>query len=226
MPQPLRKWVPSLDFSPATVEQRPDLATCIARVSTQWVQIETALGLLLAVTLDTNARSGVAMYLSLVSSQAQEAAMLAALEARTSTEIQAEFAGMLKDIRARSRERNKVVHALWGVTPEYPDALINCPPSNLVRDVASAMELYYLLMYQGEPSPEFVSNLRVYRRPDFEAIWRRLEATEATLGTFTRKVGDFHVRRHALARALVLPPEEAEEVPAPHTSQTNPKEPT
>jgi hypothetical protein len=78
MPHPLKRWDPAIRFAPNAVELRPTLAIAIARISADWAEIERALGDLLATILHTESRTGVAMYLALIGSAAQEAAISAA----------------------------------------------------------------------------------------------------------------------------------------------------
>jgi hypothetical protein len=136
MPQPLRQWVPT-DFSNEVLTNRPDLAVGIARVSAAWTYLETEIGLLVAIALDTEARVGVAMYLALTGSAAQDRVLAAMVQLKLTEPMQVEFLDFLSEIRTRASERNNIVHALWGVSDKLPDALINCPPDNLIRDVTN-----------------------------------------------------------------------------------------
>jgi hypothetical protein len=112
MPHPLKRWTPTIHFTPNAVELRPNLAIAIARISADWAQVEWEIGKLLATILDTESRTGVAMYLALMGSAAQEAAISAAANKMLSSERQDDLVALFSDVRARSRERNRVIHCL------------------------------------------------------------------------------------------------------------------
>jgi hypothetical protein len=205
MPQPLRRWLNDISFNVAAVAERPVLAAGIAGVAAAWADIEIALGLLLAVVPHTEARTGVSMYLALRGSAAQDAALEAAATTWLPKDLQLEFTSLLHTVRRRGKERNRVVHALWGTIPQLPDALINCQPENLVRDVANAYDPYLMLKEKHEPSRGFVQDLLTYDSRDFLDIITRLIETSSDIEKLIRKVSEAHVRRIALARALMLP---------------------
>jgi hypothetical protein len=135
MPQPIRRQLSlPLKFEKEALEQRPSLARYIAQVSAAWTDLECSVGLLLAIILDTEAKTGVHMYLALSGSAAQVHVLTGAAEAKLSQALQDELSELLKEQRNRAAERNRIVHALWATAPEYPDGIINCPPDNFVRD--------------------------------------------------------------------------------------------
>ena len=224
MPQPLKRWLPEIDFTTAALAQRPDLAVRIAQVSAAWAEIQVSLGHLLAIILHTEAGTGVSMYLALTGSAAQEHVLSAAAETKLPKGFKSEFATLLKMVRARSKERNDIVHGLWSVHPKKADALINCPPDNLVRDTVNAFEEFLILGWVRPPSEDFVRNLMVYKAKDFTDILDRLYAARDQLRTFGLRVSEAHRKQLTLADALKRQPATAEASIPPDKSQTNPKE--
>jgi hypothetical protein len=196
MPNPLRRWVP-IEFNADALEQRPKLAVAIARVSTEWADIEVELGLLLGTMLHTGARTGVAMYLALRGSGTIREDVLIAAAAKTLPKnMQLELEVLLDQVGKRGKERNKVVHCLWGTSPKFVDALINCPPDNLVQEVYSADGLVRVSeLTEFNPGPDFVGNLMVYKAKCFAAIHSRLSTTVSHLRTFNEKVAAFQDRK-------------------------------
>jgi hypothetical protein len=114
MPQPLRRWSNDIVFNASALDARPQLAPYIAKVTTSWAEIEVAVGLLLATMLATEMRTGVAMYLALTGSAAQDKVLAATADVSLPPELKAEFTELMRRVRKRGEERNKVVHALWG----------------------------------------------------------------------------------------------------------------
>lgn len=226
MPQPLRRWIPMV-FEPEALDHRPKLAIQIAQVSAAWAGVEVSMGLLLAIILDTEARTGVAMYLALTGTAAQRNVLMAAADARLTDELNDSFSSLIDELRNRSGERNRIVHAQWAAPSEYQDALINCSPDNTVRDVAEAYGLFLATGLQGAtPSQAFVDNLLIYKDQDFTQITVRISALRHNIETFSHRVSEAHAKRQALADALMKrPPRDASEPPQ-GGSQTKPEEPS
>jgi hypothetical protein len=226
MPQPLRKWLPGVEFTEEALAQRPNIAAKIAQVAAAWSSVEVDVGLLLAILLDTEALTGVSMYLALSGSAAQDRVLLAAAEARLPDDMQHIMSNMLRDIRARGKERNRVVHALWSVHPTDEKKLINCPPDNIVRSVAKAYDSYsaHKTIFTSPPDPEFMGHLLVYGMPDFDDILKRLETLRGGVNVFAHQIGLLREAEAGLARARsqVLQADEAAALPGPQ--KTNPSE--
>ena len=222
MPQPLTRWLPEIDFSPDALALRPDLAVYIAQVSAVWARIEVSLGFQLAVMLHTEARTGVSMYLALTGSAAQEHVLSAAAEIRLPKELKSEFARLLTTVRARAKERNKIVHGLWSIHPEKTNALINCSPDSLVRDTVGSFSTFLVLGTALPLSEEFVRNLMVYEAKDFTQVLDRLYSLHHELQDFGLRVGTAQRERHELIRQLMRGPEAAGDSTPPDTNQTNP----
>jgi hypothetical protein len=188
MPQPLRRWVDDITFRSEALSERPELAACIARVASSWARIEVMLGFLLGEMLGTEARTGVRMYLALTGSSAQDASLSAAAEFCLSADLQEEFTSLRREVRSCARQRNTIVHGIWGVTPKLPTSLVYCPPNSLIQGIADAAQP------NGTPQPEalsrsFMTDLLEYREKDFLNVIARLDATCEAIGKFTYKVG-------------------------------------
>jgi hypothetical protein len=206
------------------MDKRPELAPYIAKITASWAEIEIAVGLLLATIVGSEIRTGVAMYLALTGSAAQDKVLAGVAAASLPLDLKFEFAELNGRVRKRGVERNKVVHGLWGTSATYPDALINCSPDNLVRDVSRATQFHAIFGTHPNPSPAFISELRLYKKRDFEAILERISETKAAVTEFTTRVGEAHRKRLALARALTTPPATGGEAPPPEAPRTTPED--
>jgi hypothetical protein len=211
MPQPIRRQLSlPLKFEKEALEQRPSLARYIAQVSAAWTDLECSVGLLLAIILDTEAKTGVHMYLALSGSAAQVHVLTGAAEAKLSQALQDELSELLKEQRNRAAERNRIVHALWATAPEYPDGIINCPPDNFVRDITNLYTLARLHIIPADdihqPSKEFMESVSVYQENDFQDVIRRIESFRQQVRNFYAKVlteqARLEVQRQNLVAAL------------------------
>ena len=223
MPQPIRRWT-DMQFAEASIIARPELGIFIARIAAVWSEIEVNMGLLLGDMLNTEARTGVSMYLALSGSAAQDKILLAAADACLPHGLKNEFAELVAEMRRRGKERNAVVHALWGAPESDPDKLVNCPPDNIVGHVAK--EVYSLEsradVFMKPPSQEFISHLRSYTDKNFEEILVRLREFRQKLLIFSHAVLAVRKLPAALAPAQELQAGEGSEG-RNQTTQSKPK---
>ena len=95
-----------------------------------WSQVEVELSLTLAAILDTRTDAGVAVYLSIKSSNTQRDALRsAAITSLSDDELRA-FNAVMTLHQALTRERNDLAHGIFGVMPDHPRSLIWISSSN------------------------------------------------------------------------------------------------
>jgi hypothetical protein len=198
MPQPLKQWTDDIQFTKGALTARPAFAMLIANVAAAWSEIEVDMGLALAIILNTEARTGVAMYLALSGSAAQDRSLDAAVQTLLPAELQAEFSQLLAEMRRRGKERNRVIHALWSEYPNDAAKIINCSPDNIVRDVAKSFhaKIKREEVFLTEPSQEFIANLLVYSERDFSDIMQRSQELRDKIQAFALKVDTFHQQQN------------------------------
>jgi hypothetical protein len=115
----------SVTMDPASgLRQRPTLAAAIGVITGIYANIEHELGLIMASILGTDAALGIAIYLNLRAEKARHEVLRAAAESRLSTEHAAKIVGFWASLRDRSKERNNIVHGLWGFSDEHPKHLV------------------------------------------------------------------------------------------------------
>jgi hypothetical protein len=127
MPQPIKNGLPPL-YSPEAIDSRPELAVHIAKISAMWSEIETLVGLLLSHILGAHAEVGVAMYLALSGAASQRAALEGAATAQLKEPELIDVLALIEKISKRQKERNNIVHGMWGIHPDYPNDLILSDP--------------------------------------------------------------------------------------------------
>lgn len=122
MPQPIKLKHFGLPIGPAALAARPDLALHIAYIAAIWSKIELILAATLGVMLGASYKPSMTMYFALRS--AREDALDAVAMSELSGENLARFKAIKKELKARAKQRNTVIHALWTCSPKYPDALL------------------------------------------------------------------------------------------------------
>ena len=201
MPQPLRSWTPMV-FANTSLNDRPELGIYIGRIAAIWSDIEVNMGLLLADILNTEARTGVAMYLALSGSAAQDKTLIAAADICV-PEMSGEVSDLTIEVRRRAAERNRVVHALWAAPFLLPDILVNCPPDNIIQHVATSYKEHSdpNAVFKTQPNPSFVEKLRSYKKQDFEDIIQRVLILRQKISVLGDQVRAFQRAKAALASA-------------------------
>jgi hypothetical protein len=151
----------------------------IAQIMSLWSRIEFQQTLLLTTILgDRGAPVGVRMYQSLTGTAAQNNVLEAAFTAYGLPQRD-EFRDLLQVLKKRARERNAVVHSMWGVSEQYPDSLIAVPTDALALSVADEAWTRSVLKDQGlqiipGQTPPLVPGSMIYDLRDFKAIARRM----------------------------------------------------
>ncbi len=130
MPQPFKgEWTHDNN----TLLQRPELAIKIAHITSLWAQAEFGLGMLFSKILETDAVTGTAMYLSLISEAARDSAIQAAAKEKLSPDQLERFQRLLNELKGPRRQRNTVAHGCWAISSEAPQSLILLDTRKLVR---------------------------------------------------------------------------------------------
>jgi len=135
MPQPIRTKSGhgfSARYEPFRVLERPNLAAKIGLVSTAWSGIEERLAILLSIILNPSQKGrdlfGHAILNSVISIPAKINIFNSVIRvSRDSRKYKVLVDRLLPEVRTRAEERNRVIHAIWGVSISYPNDLIALP---------------------------------------------------------------------------------------------------
>jgi hypothetical protein len=180
-PQPLRsvrrRATASIDHD--ALLRHPQLSARIGRAIALWARIDAELGAILAFMIKGDARSSIAMYAALTSSQAQMAALEAAARASLTADDLKLFGAVLVLVKRAGAKRNEIAHWLWGESLEIKDALVLFEPNSVLEhhtrvrefvDKLSDMDLM-TLMDSTIPAPQMDTlSAFVYRDTDFVEI--------------------------------------------------------
>jgi len=196
MPQPVHhSKAIDFDFSPERILERPNLAAHIATISAFWNDIEARIAALLAALLGDEAKTGISIFFAITNDGAKRAAIDAICALKLSSDEKAELQRILKTVGERYADRNYAVHGGWGISPQYPDALL----WNDVRDtILLFVELARL------PGPEnkdarkalclqFQKTMRVWKDHDFVEVEKRMRTAYKELYDFSRPIIDQHL---------------------------------
>jgi hypothetical protein len=188
MPQPLRPGSISFDFRRTAVLQRPKLAPYIVAISMHWNEMESRMGVFLASLMGGEAKTIIRVFLALNTDGGRKATIDTVTALKLSHDDLQKFQGIQKTIGARYSERNKAVHGVWGISPEYPDDLLWYDHR---ETVAMFPELMSRLGAGQQAERQAIleeqnKNIRVYKEQDFKDILARFEAAYSDLESFTR----------------------------------------
>ena len=113
-----------LNIDPNALANRSELAAQIGIIAALWSRAEMWLGVILGDLLGTEPKFGLAMYFAIISTSARVDTIAAAAAERLDASTMLEFERLVKLIRARARERNRIVHSNWGVSTKHPNAIV------------------------------------------------------------------------------------------------------
>ena len=186
MPQPLRTYS-SLLTGLSALDERPALAHHIAEIALAWTLVEMRLGLLLATLLRTESEAGAAMYLALSSATAKYAALQGAAEMQLNRTDTTTFEMILKKVRRKQRLRNEVVHGLWAITPDHPDALILSNSNEQLAELAQlqpgAPEQF--LQRPGRKARTKATSFWIWKERDFTKLVTDIGGVNSDVFKFT-----------------------------------------
>lgn len=177
---------------------KPRMAVYIGAVCTLWECVEEGWGVILAEALQADAKLGMDLYLALTGSNAQNAIMTKAIEyAVQDPDLRADFAKLIAGERARSKERNRIVHGRWGVLPSRDDVLVLGERNWLPKALATINHHY------AQPFPErgrldIDYPTTIWTEQDFKQTLQRLDEFGLEQFRFSQRLAD--------ARRLRSPP--------------------
>jgi hypothetical protein len=191
MPQPLRRaTLVGFTFNPNRLLERPKLAANVARVSGWWNEIEARTSAFLAAILESEAETVIAIFLALQNDGAKKAMIDTIVSLKLTPDETVRFQEIQKMIGARYSERNRAVHGAWGLSDEYPDAL-------LWMDTRYATNFHSRMMKLKNPEDqrardalmlEAQENILIWKEQDFNATVERLITAWTELANFTQPI--------------------------------------
>jgi hypothetical protein len=181
--QPLSKVLPQrtgmldLHIMPLeTMTQRPELGVLIAETIAVWAQVECALGIILAVILETEAQTALAMFSSLTSSSNQMTVVSSAAKAKLNEADEELFSAIMMLVRSAAKDRHKYAHWCWAFTTALPEALLLIEPDKQATWFAN------ILGYHDTLAKIDHDDIFVLRLPDATETVERVRSVKNWLG--------------------------------------------
>lgn len=151
----------------AHIKERPKLAARIAAISALWTEIDVLLGSIIAYVLGVDAVIAVTLYLS-IENEGSKMGMIDGLAQKKLTKSEyEELAKLLAKIRKRRKDRNNLVHGIWGISEEFVDELVWQDPREAISLVADIFQIANKII---TPKPEIKPNYMLYSVTDFDQI--------------------------------------------------------
>ena len=173
------------EIGSAVIEEVPELAALVGRIAINWAGVEVQLSLVLSSMLGVDNSAAVAVFLSLRNHRAQRDALRAAAAVSLSDEEREIFDLILSSHEELNKQRNDVVHCVWGRCASAPDGILWSSQQNhalmLVRD--------YHMSDTGQLTHDsrlsnMTKDLFVVRYTDLEALNSSVTTLERTIGSF------------------------------------------
>lgn len=122
MPQEIKGKI-NVKVDPRAIAKQPRLAARIGIISSLWAEIEDEIAFLFAVTMQTDLAIAAASLRNVFSLAVRLDMLRTIMSLRFPDEAVKRFDPLYKKIKARGKERSRIVHSLWTVHKGHPKAL-------------------------------------------------------------------------------------------------------
>jgi len=173
-------------IGPTVIEKIPRLAELVGRIAANWSGVEAQLALALGSMLGVENSAAVAVFISLRNYRAQRDALRAAAQETLSAEIEEIFDALLARYRELDKQRNQVIHGVWGRCDSTPDGIIWCS----LQDYATMHITDYHMETTGQLTHE--SRVANMTRNLFVVRFNDLNNLNASIMALDRSIGNFH----------------------------------
>lgn len=183
-------FLPTYKNAPATmgselIEQLSEVAQWVGRIAINWSGVELQLALTLGSMLGVESEAAVAVFLSLRNHRAQRDALKAAGRKTLNDDDWRVFEAILDVHSELDKQRNDVVHGVWGRSEKTPDGIIW---SSLQDHANMVITAYH--RESGHPSYEEVTT---HMTKDYFVVrYRVLEELNDAIRALARAAGNFH----------------------------------
>lgn len=169
------------------IDDMPRLATVVGQITVNWSGVDLQMALLLGSLLGVENEASVAVFISLRNHRAQRDALQAAAAKCLSTDLRDGFEALLAAHSRLDKQRNDVVHGIWGRAEKTPDDLIWCS----LQDHANMLIRDYHALQPGMPpkasydrTASITKDCYVVRYADLEELNREVRLLAEAAGNF------------------------------------------
>lgn len=128
MPQPIREPC-SVEF--VGLDSLPKHAARLGQIIAVSGMLESQLGLVLAILAGARAAVAIPMFHAAKSTDVQRDMLIAAAKHRLGGRLLDEFLALMDDWRPLCGEHHKLVHNVWGVSPQHPNKAVWCDATDV-----------------------------------------------------------------------------------------------
>jgi hypothetical protein len=169
----------------SVIEEVPRLAELVGRIAINWSGVEVQLSLALGSMLGVENAAAVAVFLSLRNHRAQRDALRAAADKSLSEGDAEIFEALLARHAELDKQRNDVVHCVWGKSEATPDGIL----WSSQQDHANMLITAYHLEQTGQLTYEttthnMTKDLFVIRYADLEELNKTIIALDHSIMNF------------------------------------------
>lgn len=168
------------------IERMPKVAELVGRITVNWSQVDLQLSLAMGSLLGVENKASVAVFLSLRNNRAKRDALEAAAEKSIDDNLQAIFKEILKVHSLFDRQRNDMVHCVWGISGATPDGII----WSSIQDHANMLITDYHMGATGSLTAESRTNNML---KDYYVVrFKDMEELNSNITLLARLIGSFH----------------------------------
>jgi hypothetical protein len=158
---------------------RPAVAVRIAQYIAEWSELDSLLGLFVALLLHANQKTVIAIYSGLESRAAQLRMLTSAAKAALSPDHFDVVATIMKiDVRPAMKFRDKLAHWSWGYTDELSEALLIREPSEKLANLTDWVEFQRIGQVVNRNLSMNFDRIYVLTQPDIDRALKQISEVQ------------------------------------------------
>ena len=171
------------------IDDMPRLAQIVGQITINWSGVDLQMALLLGSLLGVENEAAVAIFVSLRNHRAQRSALSAAAEMCLGAELHSGFKALLAAHSRLDKQRNDVVHGIWGRAEKTPDDLIWCS----LQDHANMLIRDYHAIRPGQPPKAGYDRSSSITKDCYVIGYKDLEQLNREIRLLAEAAANFHV---------------------------------
>jgi hypothetical protein len=177
-----------LSIASFMIEQMPKLAQIVGRITVNWSGVDLQMSLLLGSLVGIENEAAVAVFVSLKNHRAQRDALRAAAETTIGPDLRRGFDALIRIHGRLDKQRNDVVHGIWGTAEKTPDGLI----WSSLQDYANMIIRDYHNFRTGYIPPKPIDRSHEITKDCYVVRYQDLEELNSSIVLLAEATGNFH----------------------------------
>ncbi len=158
--------------------KQPEHAAIIGQCIAMWTEVEIQMSLAFGAIIRTNSDTSVALYLALKNSSTQRNILSTIARPLLDSNVLDIYDALMILYSSRESERNNLAHGTFGISEEFPDAVVWCNMQDYSHFIIDLLNKEYNKQYPADPHKKLRESLYVYRLKDLEMTLRDLTELE------------------------------------------------